>query len=190
VQQWQGTNVSSTEPTSSATPSPTAEPTTTPSAAAAPADPNNNLTLKVCLGAGLGGAALLALIALFIWLSRRKKYNRKLPPPMNRESSVWDGHSMSTSPSDPKKYFVNRDGVVQQRPDRSEGIVSGRLADRNSGGPPGYVPPSMVTVTNLERGEAANRYYGGSKRAEENVELPLRSPSRLKTQPGQDKGYF
>lgn len=78
---------------------------------------------------------------------------------------------------------------MQQRPER-EGIVAGRLADRNSGGPPGYVPPSMVTVTNLERGDAANRYYGGNKRAEENAPpTPMKSPSRSKVPEGQ-RSYF
>lgn len=170
------------------TPTSTPEPTSTPTVApTSSSSSNGNLTLKVALGAGIGGAAVLVLIGILVWLSRRKKHNRALPPPRDRESSVWDGHSMSTAPSDPKRYFVNRDGVVQQRPDRSEGIVAGRLADRNSGGPPGYVPPTMVTVTNLERGEAAQRYYSGGKRAEGNAEPPMRSPSRLNNG---DKSYF
>lgn len=101
---------------------------------------------------------------------------------------VWDGRSTPTTVSDTKRVFINKEGAVQQRPDRTEGIVAGRLADRDSGGPPGYVPPSMVTVTNLERGEAAQRYYGGAKRAESRIETPLRSPNRPNT--GERGGYF
>lgn len=93
---------------------------------------------------------------------------------------------MSTAPSDPKRYFVNKDGVVQQRPTRGESMALSSVS-RDSGGPPGYVGPTMVPVTNLERGEAAARYYGGGSRAQEHVEVPMRSPSRIKSA---ERSYF
>lgn len=68
---------------------------------------------------------------------------------------------MSTSPSDPKRYFVNN-GSVQMR-------------DRESVSPTG-----MRAVTNLEaesERDAATRYHYQGKKGQPAV--PMRSPSRL-----------
>lgn len=160
------TAISSTTPTPSPSPleTQTAQSSSpTPSSHLLPiaqSNNNNDLTLKVALGAGLGGAAILSLIALYLFLRHRNAH--RSPVAAQRDSGVaWDGHSMSTSPSDPKRYFVNN-GSVQMR-------------DRESVSSMGMVP-----VTNLEiehERDAATRYHYQGKRGQPVV--PVRSPSRI-----------